>query len=94
MLLVTAKLNETIQDIAVKQCGDFSAMFELALLNNISLSEELASGQQLSYETIVDSDIVAELKSRRARTATALPPGTTDNEGIDYWAIEVDFEVS
>jgi hypothetical protein len=43
---------------------------------------------------VIDDEAKTELKSRRARPASAIDIGPNDvKEGIGYWRIEVDFVV-
>lgn len=90
---VKVKHRQTPIDIAVLQSGNISGVFELALLNNVSISKELASGEELATGTVINEDIVRELKSRNARPARGIKPPNGNNEGIGYWRVFVDFIV-
>ncbi len=90
-----AKELQTLCDVAVVATGGFEGVFALALLNDVGLTDRLNSGQLLGYESIVDEDNVRELNTRRARPATSIRnPANDVDDGIDFWAIEVDFVVS
>jgi len=100
MLKVPVKQNETLLDIAVLQSGDWTAVFTMALVNNISITKDLKSGDQVEPVPAIDTDVVAELKSRSARPASAIVAGQAedidpgDKSGIGFWHIEKDFVVS
>jgi hypothetical protein len=96
---VLVNQNQTLLDIAVLQSGDWTACFALALANNISITKELKSGDEIIPTAIIDGDAVGELKSRNARPASAIQIDADgdfagNKSGIDFWIIEKDFVVS
>lgn len=94
MPTVKVKHRETLPDVAVLQAGSISGMFELALLNNVSITEDMASGRELNTGAVVNQDILNDLRSRNAKPCHALVNTPGQNlEGIGYWRIGVDFIV-
>lgn len=91
---VKIRHRETLLDVAVLQAGNISGVFELALLNNVSITKDFASGEELMTGAIVNQDVVTELKSRNAKPARGISivPGQ-QNEGIGFWKVFVDFVV-
>jgi hypothetical protein len=92
--------NQSLFDIAIQVYGTVAAAYDLALLNNISLTDDLEAGQQL---LLTDKDYglkenVQFYKQSNHRPATAWNPATSvyqpRPEGISYWAVNVDFVVS
>ena len=91
--------NQTLQDIAIQYCGTLSALFDLALLNGVSITGDLVPGPIL---TIPSKDygfqeVVNYFEVNKLQPATNL---TQENisiieglTGIDYWAIENNFIV-
>lgn len=72
-------------------------VFDLALVNGLSVTDDLTPGQSLELVGESNKDVVNYYTARNLAPATAL---TTDDqliaaelEGISYWAINVDFIV-
>lgn len=89
--------GQTLVDIAVQELGDASRVFELAVLNAISITDELEVG---SVMFIPDADIgkrnlIYMFKSRFLAPASADITGDviSKDSGIDYDAIEIDLIV-
>lgn len=87
--------KQTLADVAVHRLGDATGMFALALLNNISLSEDVKPGAALALPVAVNSKVVTYFSSKNAVPATADEERSDIfNSGISVWAINVDFVVS
>ncbi|NNV54520.1 hypothetical protein [Limnovirga soli] len=85
--------KQNLLDVQVLTTGDLSGLFTMALLNGIGITDDISSGQKLTKAVAFDADVVNVLNERKARPATAIEPGIEVLEGIDYWAIDVDFVV-
>lgn len=94
MRLVTVRERQTFFDIAIQELGGVDAAFDLARLNNMAVTQTLASGKQLLLpEEGSDEQVAAEFKRRK------WTPGTGDvygvkPKGLNYMAIGIDFIVS
>lgn len=100
MRTITVSEGQSLLDIAVEHCGDVEKAYDIAEMNSIELTEELQPGTSLKVPNVeVDRKATTEMF-----TAKGLKPATKDNgglielppldeEGIDFWAIEDDFEV-
>lgn len=83
-------------DIALQQLGTEDRLFELCDLNNAGITDELPAN------TIINSPevearlkrTVAVLKEKKPSSIKVLAPGGEEEEGIEFWAIELDFIVS
>lgn len=95
---ITVSENQSVFDIAVRYCGSDEAAYAIAILNNISVTETLVPGQKLEMPVAIDADIVDYFEERGINPATTVTDAESLNneilEGIDYWAIGVDFVVS
>jgi hypothetical protein len=81
-------------DVAVLHCGDVQAVVDIAQANNLSVTSELLSGQLLLVPDPFDEDVVIELKRKNARPASKDVAGDSEPfDGVEYWGIELDFEV-
>lgn len=88
--------GQTLVDIAMQYCGDALAVFDVAELNGIGITDEPEIGQIL----FVPDPAIDKIKIVEAfRKLVPASKGDTDvsdlaNAGIDFWAIEEDFMVS
>lgn len=90
--------RQSLFDIAVQECGSVESIFGLCLQNNLSVTDDLLPGQELVIPGMYDGDIAGYFKNRNIRPATSINEDqaseTIAQEGIEHWAIEVDFIVS
>ena len=71
MATVKVQNGQSILDIALQHCGDVSAAFDIAVLNDILLTDALAAGQSLAIPAVVNTDVVNYYNSRGIVPATA-----------------------
>ena len=85
-------------DLAIITGGSTEAAFAMALLNGISLTDELAVGANLEPPIVVNNNIVSNYAVNGFIPASAITAeqynNTIENEGIGYWGIERDFVIS
>jgi hypothetical protein len=90
--------RQSLLDVAIQTSGSVEAAIALAAANDLSITDELDSGSQLTTVEVVDRRIVQMYAvGDIIRPATALTAEETQlvgDEGIGYWAIGVDFIVS
>lgn len=94
---VIAIHNQNLLDIAIQEYGDVRAVFDLALVNDISITELLSPGQELLLpeSQFVDGDILAYYKANNIKPATASPASVAEIKptGIGYMIIEKTFKI-
>ncbi len=99
-MTATVEQGQSLKDIAIQYCGDAAALFSLALLNDISMTEDVAAGTQLQLPPVVNPDVVKYFEQVKHFTnhipATKLDEAESEAalEGIGYWTIGIDFIVS
>lgn len=87
--------GQTLLDMAAQETGDAARAFELAVLNNMSLTDDLIAGA-----TVLTPD--ADSKKRniiQLFSDVSKAPASADvsgemkskNEGVEYWKLENDF---
>jgi hypothetical protein len=91
--MVTALQNQSLLDIAVQMAGSVEAIFDLAVANDLSVTDNPETGRELIEALPVNRDITAYYASRNIRPATAVV-WTDEGEGIEFWAVEIDFVVN
>lgn len=93
--------NQSLLDLAIQHTGSVENAFDLALANNKSLTDDLQAGETINYEPTTinpNKDILSYYTAKKLQPATAINHQiSTINdkpEGVDYWAIQMDFVVS
>ena len=91
--------GQTLLDLAIQECGSLEGVFQLAVLNGLTITDHLSEGNSLKYPSQAIDRIVRKAfqdngwKPSSAKTMPGQQLPET-KEGIGYWAIEVDFKVS
>lgn len=92
--------GQWLGDIALQNLGAFEGVIALAIANNISITEDLQSGQEIILTDIVSTPMSQYYNKRGLKPGTirtAVYEGETPIEppdGIGYWFIGVDFIAS
>lgn len=89
--------GQSLFDIAIRRCGDISAAYSIAEMNGLSITDPLTAGQELEIPDPYDKDVAGYFSNRGIEPATALTSEvfeSVENEGLDYWILEVDFIIS
>lgn len=90
--------NQSLFDIAIQTLGSAEAAFDIALANNISITDDLEVGQTLQIPQAVTDYVrkqtVNYYKINDIKPATAIDSTMAVPEGIEFWAIEYDFVIS
>ena len=86
------KDNQSTLDLSIQTAGSIEAVFDLAITNNISITDQIVPGQEITVPQVVDKNIYEYYRIHELTPATTLP--VTQNEGIEFWRIERDFIVS
>ena len=73
MRTINAQPNQTLYDIALQECGDQSAAIEIALLNNMDLTDVPETGTTLVLPEVVDRRVRKYYIDNKIKPATNLP---------------------
>lgn len=97
--MITVTSQQSTLDLALQHCGSMEAAFDLAVLNGLSITDDLADGQQLDIPAALSKDVtnyyaVHDIRPATAITTEAINDIIGSGEGIEFWAIEYDFVVS
>ena len=97
-MTATALDNQSLFDIATRNCGGVEAAIILASVNDLSLTDSLPAGLILGVGDVLDKDIAEYYASKNIYPETAISAQdesqTIADEGIEFWAVEFDFMVS
>lgn len=89
--------QQTLLDIAIQQCGSAKAIVDIAVLNNLSITDTLETGQVVKSDKVIDVNIADYYRNRNLKPVTGLNDEDkiiiAKEEGIAYWGINVDFVV-
>lgn len=90
MIQITVKEGQTLVDIVVQHLGDLTRLFEVAELNNISITEILNIGQLLNLPDVdVSKKRMVEYFAKR-KIVPASMEIQTGTGGIGHMTIEGD----
>jgi hypothetical protein len=95
-MTITVLEGQSLFDIAVQACGSVEAVLDVASLNGMAITDILTPGSALSAPDSLNLSISEYYRLNKLRPATDITAENMDklrNEGIDYWALEVDFVV-
>jgi hypothetical protein len=94
---ITVQNRQTLLDIALQELGSAEAVFELAVVNNCSITGDLDAGRVLDIPAVsqyVRRQIADYYRVNGINPATQLDDTMSFDEGIGEWEIENDFTVS
>jgi hypothetical protein len=98
MIQITVLYNQTLQDIVIRYCGTIEALVQIAILNNISITQELVPGQliQIPNKDFDNQELVNYFNINKIQPACGFVGNTLPDvpTGIDYMIIGTDFIVA
>jgi len=96
---ITVLHNQSLLDVAIRHCGTVEAVADIAILNNISITDNLIPGQliELSNKDYGCQEVVNFFVANKIDPATALTQDhealTEGDSGIGFWEIGNNFIV-
>ena len=96
---ITALHNQTLLDVAIRHCGTVEAVADIAILNNISITDDLIPGQLIliPLKDYGNQEIINYFSVNEIDPATAFTEEhaalTEGNSGIGFWEIGNNFIV-
>ncbi len=91
MNVVVVEDRQTLFDIALQMSGSIESVFELAMENDLSLTEDLNVQDLKEAGSVVNAQIKAHYESNKITPATAIE--SIIESGIEFMEIEYDFIV-
>ncbi len=84
-------------DMCLQEIGSEDSLFEMADLNDVSITDDIAPGTAILSTTAARKEIVRVLQRVKPASRTR-PENDSDTgeiqEGVEFWGIEFDFVVS
>lgn len=96
---ITALHNQSLLDVAIRHCGTVEAVLDIAVLNNISITDDLILGQliELPNKDYGSQEVINFFETNKIDPATALTQDdealNEGNSGIGFWEIGNNFIV-
>lgn len=93
---ITVNYGQTTLDVTVQGTGDISQMMVVVALNGLSLTDDLIPGATLvvpAYDP-AQKKVVNYFSVPANYPASGLSAIQQTSEGIDYWFIGLDFQIS
>lgn len=92
---VTTQEGQNLMDLAIQHLGDQSGVFDLAMKNDVSMTDPVAPGTKLDLPDVIDNQVTGYFAEKQLFPAT----NNAESEiltvgGIGYMGIEIDFIVS
>lgn len=87
---ITVLDGQTLFDIAMQQCGSAEAAFDLAIANDISITDILTAGTKLIPVAAISNKIVSYYEQKGIRPATSITEATV--KGIFDFTFDFSFE--
>lgn len=71
--------HQSIIDVTIQECGSIASLFDFALINGISITEEAEIGNKLEIPPLKAKPEIANfLKKQSINIATAVPTSAAD----------------
>lgn len=95
MKSVKVEYGQTLIDICVQELGDATRVFEVAELNNTNITADIDPGTMIIVPDFAPKKAnIVKLFSNPSIKPASANADNENEEGIEIWAIEDDFEVS
>ncbi|SHG98205.1 hypothetical protein SAMN05443549_109108 [Flavobacterium fluvii] len=93
---IIALHNQTLSDIAIRHCGTMEAVAEIAILNNMSITDDPIPGQLIAIpaKDYGNQEVINYFSANKVDPATAMkippiPPGL----GIGFMRLGINFKI-
>jgi len=83
--------GQTLIDIAVQELGSAEAAYGLAVLNNLSVTDELVPGQELQLPTVTNRSISDYYNNKGIKPATSETVIITDVSRVFFEELSIEF---
>ncbi|MDD3685927.1 MAG: hypothetical protein PHE56_04080 [Bacteroidales bacterium] len=91
--------GQTLLDISVQETGTVESVFDIAIKNDLSITDDIEAGYDLFVDQIVDNAIVVDYRAENRKPSSDISLESINSiigsgEGIGYMQIGYDFIVS
>lgn len=92
-MTITLRAGQTLLDVAIQHCGSAAALVNLANLNGVGFTDDVAPGTLLQLPEVADAEIVKRLKPYGNVPVSGIEETAENTDGIGYWIIGDSFLV-
>lgn len=85
--------GQSLVDVAIQWSGSAQAVFDLAVLNNVSITDQLSAGDML-LKALPHNQRIADYYKTKGLTPSTDIVFSKQPEGMEHWALEIDFKIS
>lgn len=90
MTNIQSKAGQSLFDISIEHSGSIDSLMDIATANNMSITSHIATNSNININIVSNKKVIAFFASKTHKPAS----DTIDsNEGVDYWALENNFEI-
>lgn len=94
MQYINSTQGQWLGDVAIKQAGAIEAVFQLAVLNDVSPTESLQPGARLQPSEIINKRVISYYDRNGLNPASSdIGSSQIVGRGIGYMTVNIDFIV-
>ncbi len=72
MTNVVIQNGQTLFDIALQYCGDISAAYDIAVINDIEITSNLVVGEEINIPDVINKNVVNYYQQNEIKPSTAI----------------------
>ena len=94
--MITVHDGQSLFDLSIQECGGVEAVVAFATANGLSVTDALTAGDKMAVPGAVNQGLFNYYQLYQLKPATDATLSAMDalrDEGIDYWAVDVDFVI-
>ena len=91
---ITSKQGQWLGDIAVREAGSIEALVEMAIKNDISITDKMTVGSFWQKPSSANKRVMNYYNINNIYPATATEPDGKNFGGIGYMAVDITFLIS
>lgn len=91
---IISKQGQWLGDIAVREAGSIEAMVEMAIKNELSITDKIVAGTSMQKPTPLNKRVMNYYNINNIYPATPAEQDGISFNGIGYMAVEITFIIS
>jgi hypothetical protein len=91
---ITSKQGQWLGDIVVREAGSIEALVEMAINNDLSITDKMTAGSPVLQSTPVNRRVMNYYNINNIHPATSMKTDGRSFRGIGYMAVDITFIVS
>lgn len=91
MAAIVIRDRQTVVDVAVQHSGSSLAAFDICVLNDVAITDDLITASCLKNEIVKNKQVVQALDNDKI---IPISQDASIEDGINHWTVGIDFKVS